>query len=405
MKTRLAAAGLVLAVLVVAALLWLHPWSRGGGAGERTEAGVSGARPEAGLPAGRGMGRAPGVAGTRTDAAPGSGDAAAAGRTVLRGKWGAGRGEFGRKAADESAPEAPMSFVATRGGGFLVLDQVNGRVQRFNADGTPAGEVNVGGDTAQDVAVDASGNLLVLDRLAEAEVSVYGPDGQPRESIPVVGGPITEGGGVTGMFTDPTGTYLEREHTETARVAGPDGVADTQRPAEPGRPSRDGAYYLRAAIADRRAGVVTVRVFDREARLLWGHPVAFPRFIVHLLLLDSDLRGYLYVGGLVADERGEGLSNLATLVLRLRLADGALAGFLTLPPNTSADEISGSWWSVTTAPSTRCCRATTAWRSRATTSHGSEAPCPQRRDWSTTTAASARVPRATSRRRTPRNPT
>jgi hypothetical protein len=232
-----------------------------------------------------------------------------------------------------------MSLTVTRGGEILVLDQVNRRVQRFYPDGKLAGQVDVWSDTVQDLAVDERGNLLVLDRLARAELTVYGPDGQPRENIPVVGGPIREGGGVTGVFTDATGTYLEREHTETARVAGPDGRPDPQRPTEPGRPSRDGQYYLWAAIADREAGVATVRVFDRDARLVWARPVSFPRSIVHLLLLDSDRQGFLYVGGLVGFTAGTELTNLATVVLRLRLADGAPAGILMLPPNTSAEEV------------------------------------------------------------------
>jgi len=232
-----------------------------------------------------------------------------------------------------------MSFVVTRWGEILVLDQVNGRVQRFYPDGSLAGEVNVFGETAQDLAVDAKGNLLVLDRLVKGELSVFGADGQPRDPIPVVGGPIREGGGVTGVFSDESGTYLEREHTETARVAGPDGQPDLQRPTEPGRPSRDGRYLLWTAIADRAAGVANVRVFDRDANLVWAEPVSFPRAIIHLLLLDSDRRGFLYVGGLVGDDTGETLTSLATVVLRLRLADGALAGAISLPANTSPDEV------------------------------------------------------------------
>ncbi len=115
--------------------------------------------------------------------------------------------------------------------------------------------------------------------------------------------------------------------------------SDPRRPAEPGRPSRDGRYYLWAAIADRAAGVANVRVFDRDANLVWAQPVSFPRAIIHLLLLDSDRRGYLYVGGLVGDDTGETLTSLSTVVLRLRLADGALAGAITLPANTSPDEV------------------------------------------------------------------
>lgn len=336
MRKRPAAVLLCLAMLAVSAALWFHQRSCGRGGHPRTEADGGGPRGERFDARFSGRGGAPDVALGATKAAPGAG---AVGRVVVRGRWGGGRGEFGRKPAQESAPEAPMSFVVARGGEILVLDQVNGRVQRFRPDGSLVGVVNVPDDTAQDLAVDAQDHLLVLDRLAKAELTVYGPDGQPLANIPVVGGPITEGGGVTGVFTDGTGTYLEREHTETARVAGPDGRPDPQRPTEPGRPSRDGLYFLWAAIADRYAGVVNVRVFNRDANLVWAQPVSFPLSIVHLLLLDSDRRGFLHVGALVGNEAGAELTSLATVVLRLRLADGALAGSLTLPANTSADEI------------------------------------------------------------------
>jgi hypothetical protein len=337
MKPRSTAIVLGLALVAVTAALGLQ---RACGRGElaRTEG-------DAGAPAHEGPPPAAHRRASGAPAAPGPGAAGAAdggaavGRIVVRGRWGAARGEFGHRPAQESNPEAPMSFVVGRGGALLVLDQVNGRVQRFNPDGTPTDEVHLGAETAQDLALDARGNLLVLDRLGKAELTAYGPDGQPREQIPVVGGPIAEGGAVTGLFTDPSGTYLEREHTETARVAGPDGKPDPARPTEPGRPSRDGRYYLWAAIADRIAGVANVRVFDRDASLLWGQPVAFPTSIVHLLLLDSDGRGFLYLGALVGEEAGDELTNLTTIVLRLRLADGAPAGALALPPNQSAAEV------------------------------------------------------------------
>jgi len=267
------------------------------------------------------------------------GSLTAKGRVVVQGRWGSGAGEFGRKEAQESNPEAPMSFFVTPSGEILVLDQVNGRIQRFGSDGKPRGEVKVYSETVQDLAVDGQGNLLVLDRLVESELTIYSPDGQPQQRIPVVGGPIREGGAITGVFSDPTGTYLEREHTESVRVAKADGTPDPDRPNEPGRPTRDGQHFLWAAIGNRKAGVVHVRVFDREARLVWARAVSLPRSLVHLLLLDSDRRGFVYVGGLVGDEAGPELVNLGTAVVRLRLSDGGQAGMLMLPANTSADEV------------------------------------------------------------------
>src|SRR5437879_4714919 len=51
--------------------------------------------------------------------------------------WGAGAGALGRSAASESSPEAPMALAVARSGEVLVLDQINGRIARWDASGAP----------------------------------------------------------------------------------------------------------------------------------------------------------------------------------------------------------------------------------------------------------------------------
>jgi len=277
----------------------------------------------------------------RSGGVDGHGDASARRPSALvRGPWGTRPGEFGRKRDAESAPEAPMSLVVSRSGELHVLDQENGRVQRFGRDGKWLGQTRIGGDTVQDLALDREGNLLTLDRLAKGEVAVYGPGGQLRATLPLVGGPIEEGGAVTGLFSDATGTYVEREHNELVRIAGPDGKPDPARPTQPGRPSRDGKYYLWARLANARAGTVTLRVFDRDARLVWQRAAQLPGAVAHLLLLDSDREGHLYLGALVGrmPESGD-LEAPSVAVLRLDLARGGEAGLLALPASEAPEEM------------------------------------------------------------------
>ena len=73
-------------------------------------------------------------------ASPGDGGAGispAPGRLVTRGAWGSAPGEFGHREANESNPEGPMALAAGKQG-FVLLDQANARVTRFNPDGSIA---------------------------------------------------------------------------------------------------------------------------------------------------------------------------------------------------------------------------------------------------------------------------
>jgi hypothetical protein len=255
-------------------------------------------------------------------------------------RWGSGRGELGRRHEAEGAPEAPMA-IAAGGGDAWLLDQVNGRVVHYNGAGRVAGEVRVP-ETAQDLAVGPGGRLYVLDRIGRAEVSIFDAAGAPITTDGVVGGPIREGGAVTGVFADDAGLYLEREHTDAVRIAGADGSFDPNRPVVPGRPTRDGSAYLRVALAGRRAPLATVSVFDAGGAARWQRPITFPRGVLQVVLLDSDRAGHIYVGAEVADEAivpPYALDHVAVIVLRLALADGADLGALTLPAPTVADEM------------------------------------------------------------------
>lgn len=259
--------------------------------------------------------------------------------TLVKGRWGAAPGEFGRKRDPESAPEAPMSLAPGPKGQLLVLDQQNGRIQRFDAQGKPAGEVRVGADTFQDVAVDPKGNVLVLDRLADGEVAIYDAEGRPKGRVPVVGGPITEGGGVTGLFADERGVWLEREHGEVVRIADAEGRPDPNRPTQPGRPSRDGQLHLWARIASAPEGTVLVRAFDRDGQVRWQRRLGLERPIAHLLLLDTDRRGSAYLGALTGRPTEEGLAEATIVVVRAGLADGQPTGRLVLPAPEVPEEM------------------------------------------------------------------
>jgi hypothetical protein len=258
------------------------------------------------------------------------------GRVVVQGSWGSGPGQFGRRPAEESNPEAPMSLFVDDRGNLSILDQVNRRVQRFDRSGVPLPSIPIPTETAQDLLQDGE-RLLVLDRLGpEPGVQALDLEGNELFKLPVVGGSLREGGAITGLFSDTEGLYVENGHDDLVRVADAESNATDLQQTVPGRPSRDGRLYLKAGIIDEETGRVYLQAHDRQRELAWETPLSLGRPLLHLLLLDSDKQGQVYLGAEVGheDPATYEIQELATLVVRLD-NEGHLAGVLTLPPSTS----------------------------------------------------------------------
>jgi hypothetical protein len=267
------------------------------------------------------------------------GPASVGGRLAI-GAWGSGPGQFGRKEANESNPEAPMALHAAPDGSLLVLDQVNSRVQRWK-DGALVGSVPVHGDTAQDLAVLPNGAIALLDRLADRSVQIYSADGKLQNELTLEGPHVPEGGGVTALFADEGGIFVEREHGTVVRIADATGKADPARPEWVGRPSRDGVTLLSAAIADRKSGTILVRAFDRKTQApRWSSIASMGAPLLHILTLEGDRQGRVYLAGAVGHESPAPPYELVDeqlVVVRLSPA-GQQDGLLTLPPLSGPDE-------------------------------------------------------------------
>jgi outer membrane protein assembly factor BamB len=331
-KKKLAAAGAVAAGVIVALLAL-----RAGGARVVREGGSS----------------SPPAAGTSSPAAPTGGSkaktsstptvatlpaSASAGSVVIQGGYGSEPGQFGRRRDPESNPEAPMAVAAGPNGQLAVVDQVNRRILRYK-DGKLVGTIPTGGDTVQDIAFGHDGKLLVLDRLVDGNVQVYGADGKLANEVSIAGKGVTEGGSVTGVFSDENGIYVENDHDSVVRIADASGAADPNRPALVGRPSRDGRSLLAAEIADAAAGIVTVSAVDRSTgQPAWKQSIPLGSSILHIITLDSDANGLVYLAVDVGREVvGAGVSDEKILLLRLG-SGGAPRGLLAVPPMPTADE-------------------------------------------------------------------
>jgi hypothetical protein len=248
--------------------------------------------------------------------------------------WGTGPGQVARKIPEEGNPEAPMSFSATPGGGTVVLDQVNGRLVRFKPDGRPEGTVPVTQQAPQEVVVAPDGTTLVLDRLADKSLAIL-KDDKLVNDLPIEGKGIPEGGGVTGVFVDGKGVYLEREHGALVLIGDTDGQPNPDRPEIPGRPSRDGKSFLAAALIDHDSGQAYVTAVDRRtAQQRFRRDLALGAPLLMIVLLDSDKRGTVYLGALLEPQGGQSFNRIVCL----SGTDGATTGTVDLPANSGAEE-------------------------------------------------------------------
>src|SRR5262249_38516369 len=119
---------------------------------------------------------------------------------------------LGREHPEEGNPMAPMSFAIDARGRALILDEVNGRIVRYGADGRPETSFPMDRPTAQDIAAASDGSTAVLDRFGTQEVAIYDQNGALRGAVPLAGDSIEDTGEITGLFVDGKDVYVEREH-------------------------------------------------------------------------------------------------------------------------------------------------------------------------------------------------
>jgi hypothetical protein len=248
--------------------------------------------------------------------------------------------QVGRRRGGEANLEGPMAIAAGPAGELLLLDQIHKRALRFR-DGRRVGVLPLASETAQDLACAPGGRVATLDRVGTGELRVYDADGHVQRAEPLVGRGVAEAGAVTGVFADDQGVYVEVKHGLLVRLFRPDGQPDAERSSLAGRPTRDGRGLLEAAITDRRRGVVEVTERERQSGALrFRVPVALGAEVLHLLLLESDARGRVYLAadvGSVAATPPYGTSEERVVIVRLE-ANGARTGTLVAPPPSSEDE-------------------------------------------------------------------
>jgi len=261
-------------------------------------------------------------------------------REIFKAPWGNRLGELGRDLPSEGSPQAPMSFAADASGQVYVLDQVNSRLQIFKPGRAPR-VIPLANDGYQDIALTSRDQVVLLDRLVSRSVDFIDDQGRVLSSVPLVGKGIDETGNVTSVFAHDDGIWVEVEHTRLVRVATDDGKPDPERPITIGRFSSDGTLLLSAAKdGDSAAVVITRPVADGTSPVgtLLAR-VSFRQRLSHLLALESDLAGRIYIGAYLIEPKDDGSGEVVAFEQVVVIGrDGRELARIALPPHTGPEE-------------------------------------------------------------------
>ena len=256
------------------------------------------------------------VAGTGTVPAGAASDLRAQGPSiVLELPWGDGEREAGRLDGDEAASEGPMSFSITPSGGTLLLDQVNERVLRFDAEGEQVGAYPIPGDTFQDICAAPGERMVLLDRLVRQSLLVLEADGSRGNEFGVLGPAIPEGGGLTAMLWRDDGVWLEYAHTHAVRALTPE-LEPAAGGVVAGRPAREDGTALVAAL-DGEGGVRLG--IERTGQAVVSRTMRLAMDVDRIIWLEADEEGNVYLALHLVEYAPDGIGLWAEEVVVLRL--------------------------------------------------------------------------------------
>jgi hypothetical protein len=212
---------------------------------------------------------------------------------VIRASWGTGPDQLGISIPEEANPEAPTSFAVSDGGSIYILDQLNERIQVFDAAGTRTNTIAIPGPTFSDIDLGLSGRIILLDQWREKAVVFIDATGRLVGSVALFGGGVPDAGGVSDLYSRSDGVWVGYENT-LVRVCDADGKADPDRPAVSGWFSRDGRYLLSAAkLGDITASLTRKPVGKAKVE---NFSAFFDLPILYFTLLDTDASGKIYLG-------------------------------------------------------------------------------------------------------------
>ena len=248
----------------------------------------------------------------------------------VRGSPGTAAGQFGLQgnpARDDEDALGPSSFAVGPGGALYVLDALNGRIQKFDARGRPAGSFGLGrlgGDSAveSDLAVSDDGHLLVFVDGERPFIGQHDPAGRLVAS----GALPPSFQGVDLLFAGKARPLFLMQNGQAVRAdLGWSGIK-AEGPL-PGLPA--GELHVQAERAHR--WLASLRFFTADGRLRRSVQIHSHVPITRVRLVGVNRRGEV----VVALDRVEGTDESAPqgeVVLLAVTPQGQLTGVQSVPP-------------------------------------------------------------------------
>jgi hypothetical protein len=208
--------------------------------------------------------------------------------------WGSGGMMLGRIDGSEAASYGPLSFGFSPVGDLYFLDQVNFRIMKIHADGSPGADIALPLRNCDDMAIAPDGSIVLLDKLDRLALVVMDElQGTAREHT-ITGEGIPEGrsGLVTAMFAESDGVWLEYQHATLVRI-----LDASMRPAErvmlPGRKFDGTSVSVRAELQENGGARMWLEDVSTGA-FLAGRDIAFDHPIDRIIWIDRSGSGNLF---------------------------------------------------------------------------------------------------------------
>ena len=212
---------------------------------------------------------------------------------VLKLPWGSGSLNAGKYEGDEASPQGPMSFFISPSMEIYILDQVNRRILKIHLIKGTSSVIPINSDTYEDIAVIPDGRIILLDRLVRRAIVVVDEKGKEILSQPVEGEGIPEGGGITAMFLQKDGLYLEYNHEYSVKVLNSKLLPCTRKRIS-GRPSSQNGRSLLTFKDD--SGMVKVKLLDAvSGNDKIQKSFSFGSDLYRIVWLEDDKKGMIHL--------------------------------------------------------------------------------------------------------------
>ncbi len=249
---------------------------------------------------------------------------------VVRGAPGSGPGQFGLQgnpAHDDEDALGPPSFAVTPQGGLLVLDVLNGRVQRFDARGRYVGSFPVGRPGAEpvfesDMAVSDDGTILVVSEGEVPTLTQYDASGK----VVLSGALPPSFKGIDQILPGRRPTFLMLNGQSVRAELGWGGIrAEGPRPGLPA-----GDVYVQVEKVGRWSALVRFVAADGKVRRTVNLRSAVP--VARVRLVGVNRRGDVVLAIDRHDGGDDEDTTRAEVMLVSLTPQGQIAGTVVVPP-------------------------------------------------------------------------